>query len=156
MLCTQGNLASTYYKLGNLEKALSMERDVYSATLRLYGEEHENTLLDTNNYAVSLLKVKRFKEARSLLRKSIPVARRVLGESQELTLRMRWNYGAALYLNPGATLDHLREAVTTLGETERAARRVLGGPHPLTVDIEGELRDARAALRAREASPGSQ
>ncbi len=27
----------------------------------------------------------------------------------------------------------------------------MGGAHPLTVDIEDELRDARAALRAREA-----
>ena len=74
------------------------------------------------------------------------------------TKLMRSIYARALYRNPGATLDHLREAVTTLGETERAARRVLGGPHPLTVDIEGELRNARAALRAREtpsSSPGA-
>ena len=41
--------------------------------------------------------------------------------------------------------------MTTLEEIERTARRVFGGAHPLTVDIEGELRDARAALRAREA-----
>ena len=55
-----------------------------------------------------------------------------------------------LYDNPGATLDDLREAVNTLGETERIARRVLGGAHPVTVGIEGALRAARAALRARE------
>ena len=30
----------------------------------------------------------------------------------------------------GATLDDLREAVTTLEDTERIARRVLGGAHP--------------------------
>ena len=78
------------------------------------------------------------------------MARRILGDSNDLTLCMRRTYAQALYHNPGATLDHLREAVTTLGETERAARCVLGGPHPLTVDIEGELRNARAALRARE------
>ena len=121
--------------------------------MRLYGEEHENTLVDANNYAVSLLKVKRFKEARSLLRKSIPVARRVLGESQELTLRMRSIYALVLYLNPGATLDHLREAVATYEEIERTARRVLGGAHPLTSAIEDDLRHARAALRARETPP---
>jgi len=50
----------------------------------------------------------------------------------------------------GAALDDLREAVTTLEEAERIARRVLGGAHPLTGWIESELRDARAALRARE------
>ena len=63
---------------------------------------------------------------------------------------MRWNYGLALYRDPGATLDGLREAVTTLEETERIARRVMGGAHPLTADIEDELRYARATLRAHE------
>ena len=56
----------------------------------------------------------------------------------------------ALYLDPDATLDDLREAVTTLEEIEPNARRVLGGAHPLTVAIEDDLREAREVLRARE------
>ena len=56
----------------------------------------------------------------------------------------------ALYADPAATLDDLREAVTTLEEIEPAARRVLGGAHRLTEGIEKALRQARAALRARE------
>jgi len=62
----------------------------------------------------------------------------------------RWNYGWALYKDPAGTLDHLREAVATLEDTEPIARRVLGGAHPNTTRIEKSLRDARAALRARE------
>ena len=65
---------------------------------------------------------------------------------------MRWNYAETLYLNPGAKLDDLSEAVTTLEETERTARRVLGSAHPTTSGIEGALRNARAALHARETS----
>ena len=80
----------------------------------------------------------------------IPVARRTLGESKRLTLLLRWNYAKTLCLDTGATFDDIREAVTTLEETERTARRVLGGAHPLTVDIEGNLRNARIMLRARE------
>ena len=57
-------------------------------------------------------------------------------------------YAQSLYEDNGATLDDIREAVTTFEETERTARRVFGGAHPLTVDIEGDLRDARATLRA--------
>ena len=49
-----------------------------------------------------------------------------------------------------ATLDDLRESVETLEETSRTARRVLGGAHPVTAKIEDDLRNARAALRARE------
>ena len=99
------------------------------------------------------MKLERFEEARSLLRQTIPVARRVLGESRELTLELRWIFGEALYNDEGATLDDLREAVTTLAEITRTARRVMGGTHPLTVGIEGALREAWALLCAREAPP---
>ena len=64
---------------------------------------------------------------------------------------MRSLYAEMLYKKDGTTLDDLREAVTTLEDTARIARRVLGGAHPDTVNIEANLRDARAALRAREA-----
>ena len=79
----------------------------------------------------------------------MPVARRVLGNNNETTIRIRWNYAEALYRNPAATLAELREAVTTLEDTTRIARRVLGGAHPLTIDIEDDLQDARDALYAR-------
>ena len=65
------------------------------------------------------------------------------------------NYARTIYKDGGASLDDLREAVTTLEDTERTARRVLGGAHPLTTTFEKNLRNARAALRAREeAAPG--
>ena len=79
----------------------------------------------------------------------MPVARRVLGEGHRITLKMRWLYAETLYKDDEATLDDLREAVTALEETERTARRVLGGAHPTTVGIEGALGKARAALRLR-------
>ena len=84
------------------------------------------------------------------------MARRNLGESNELTLGLRTNCAAALCRDDGATLDDLREAVTTLEDTERTVRRVPGGAHPITVDIEDDLRKARAALRARETPPPSE
>ena len=65
-------------------------------------------------------------------------------------------YAQAIYRDDGATLDDLREAVTTLEDAARIARRVLGGSHPTTMGIEVCLRLARAALRARETpSPGA-
>ena len=63
---------------------------------------------------------------------------------------MRTNYARALFDNPGATLDDIREAVTEHEDVGRIARRVFGGEHPLTKAIEKSLQIARATLRARE------
>ena len=103
-----------------------------------------------NNYASSLNGLQRFKEAKALLRRTMPVARRAVGEGHRLTLKMRWSYAQTLYKDPSATLDDLREAVETLADAERTARRVLGSAHPTTRGIERALQNARAALRARE------
>ena len=101
------------------------------------------------NYASSLISLKRFEEAKSLLSKATPVARRAIGEDHIRTLELRWNCALALYRDPGATLDDLREAVTTLEEIEGTARRVLGSAHPTTTGIEGHVRTAREVLRVR-------
>ena len=128
-----------------------MTRDVYLGFLKLYGEENEETLTTAHNYASSLLDLQRFKETKALLRKTIPAARRVLGKSHDLTLVMKKVYADALYRGAGATLDELRESVTTLEDTERIRRRVFGGSHPTTSSVENSLREARTVLGAREA-----
>ena len=155
MLATQSNLANTYFEMGRLQQALQMGRDIYRGRVRLHGKEHRETLFAALNYAGSLIDLQRSEEAKSLLRKIMPVAQRVLGTGDRITLRMRWNYAVALYQDPAATFDEMREAVGTLEEIERTARRVLGGAHPVVVQIEHHLRKARAALRAgEEPSPG--
>ena len=108
-----------------------------------------NTVVTANNYANGLLGLQRFGEARALLRTTIPVALRVLGESDTLRLTMRKIFAMALYEDPAATRSDLREATTTLEEIERTARRMLGGAHPTTAAIERNLRASRDALYAR-------
>ena len=61
-----------------------------------------------------------------------------------------WVYAQTLYKDPASTLDDLREAVTTLEETTRIARRVLGGAHPMVAGMEECLQDVRPLLSARE------
>ena len=87
-----------------------------------------------------------------MLHETVPVSQRVLGADHSLTIKIRWIYARALFADPGATLDDMREAVTTLEDTARTARRVLGGAHPTTVGIERTLKEARAVLRHRETS----
>ena len=154
ILMTQSNLANTYQLLGRKEQALRMRQDAYSGYAKHFGEEHAHTLLTAGNYAISLGELRRYAEAKSLLRKQIPVARRVLGANAEVTLRMRWSYARALFQDTDATLDDLREAVTTLEDAERIARRVLGGAHPTMTGIEEALEDARVMLHCLEMSSG--
>ena len=151
LLVVQNNLAGTYQMLGRHEEAICARKDVYSGRLKLNGEEHPMTLIAAEGYANSLVDLGCFQEARSLIRRTMPVARRVFGDSKEDTLKMRGHYAKALYLDAGAMLDDLREAVTTLEDSERTVRRVFGGAHPTAVDIERSLRAARAALAVREA-----
>ena len=95
ILEVENSLACTYRSLGRLEDALRLQRDIYAACLRLDGEEDPATLVEANNYANGLVDLRRFEEAKSLLRKTIPIARRVLGDGHDLTLRMRATYSDA-------------------------------------------------------------
>ena len=151
VLAVQGNLAVLYEELGRVEGALRMKQDVYAGHLKLNGEDNVSTLMAANNYAATLKDLRRFEEAKALLRRTIPVARCVVGEGDGLTLRMRYTYARALYedprSDPRATLEYLREAVTTLEEIERTARRVFGGSHPLTVEIERFLHKIPSTVR---------
>ena len=112
-----------------------MRQNAYSGYAKHFGEEHAHTLLTAGNYAISLGELRRYAEAKSLLRRQIPVARRVLGDDDRHTLSMRLFHAEALYKDNVATLDDFCEAVTTLEDAERIARRVFGGSHPLTPSI---------------------
>ena len=98
-------------------------------------KNYVEALQAANNYALSLIDLKHPEEAKPLLRQTIPIARRLFEENDDTTLRMRWYYAMALYLDAGATLDDLREAVTTLEDATRIARRVLGTAHPVAQGI---------------------
>jgi hypothetical protein len=150
ILVAQSNIATTYRRLGQNEKALPMQRDVYLGRVTLHGEGHIETLGAAVNYADALTSLERFKEAKSLLRKVTPVTRQALGENHEDTLRLRWIYATALCRDDAATHDDLREAVTTLEEVEQNFQRVFGRAHPLTEGIGGDLRLARATLAGHD------
>ena len=149
ILATQNNIANTYQSLGQSEQAVQLKQNVYSGMLKLKGEESRNTILAANNYANGLLTLERDAEAKSLLRKTIPLARRVLGESDALNFRMRKIFAITLYEPPDATRGDLLEAVAELEDLEPTARRMLGGAHPLATAIERNLDESRDALYAR-------
>ena len=160
-LSAQSNVAQTYIKLGKLNDACRLLRCVYSGHLKASGEEDRRTLVAASNYATSLRDLGRFEDAKSMIedaksviRKTMPVAQRVLGNDDEVTLRMRVNYAQMVCKDANATFKNLNEAVDTLEEIEPTARRVFGSAYPTTEGIADEFRYARDALREREASSG--
>ena len=139
---SDGDLSIVYHYLETRPEGTSME-------------ENERTIMSAHNYVNLLLDLRRFEEAKALLRKTIPVARRVLGACNESTLKMRSNYASTLYADPTASLDDVREAVRRLEDIERTARRVLGGAHPTVAQIEQSMQYARDTLCVRETPPPS-
>ena len=147
ILQAQTNLACHVSSLGREEDALRLKRDVYSGLLKFHGKEHEHTLQAANNYASSLGILQRFRRSQETVAQNDARGATRSRESHEFTLKMRKIYAGALCKNDAAaTLDDLREAVTTLEDVERTARRVLGGAHPATSNAENpcETREQRA------------
>ena len=62
-------------------------------------------------------------------------------------------YASAVCADDDVTLDDFREAVATLEDVERTARRIFGDSYPFVLEIESELRFVRSALRRCERLP---
>ena len=89
---------------------------------------------------MTLHQLKRFEEAKELLRKSIPVARRVLGTEHELTLSLREDLSRATLLDGGSSAEEKRKALRMLEDVAGIMRRVLGPAHPDTLHTQSVLK----------------
>ena len=90
-----------------------------------------------------LLDLRRFKEAKRVLRKVVPVARRVLGNHHELTLSICEDLCRATLLDGGSSANEKRDALKMLEDTLGVMRRVLGPQHPETQRVQGSLHSYR-------------
>ena len=93
----------------------------------------------------------RSQRAKFLLRKLIPVGRRVLGEGHEQTIRMRLLYAQCLADDDAAPRDDLVEATTQLVELLRTAQRIYGPANPLVEKIKENLEYAQKKLASLDA-----
>ena len=87
---------------------------------------------------MTLLDLRRFAEAKKLLRKVAPVARRALGAEHALTLSLREDLSRAT-LDGDSSAEEKREALQMLKDTVAVMRRVMGPAHPDTLHAQGEL-----------------
>jgi hypothetical protein len=153
MLIVQGNLASTYAKLGRLDEALSMRRDVYSGHLRHrdLGPLHQSTLGAAVNLSTSLVDAGNYAEARAFTRDQMELARRALGADHPFTLDFQWGYSRAFTLDKDVSAEQLAEVATTLEKTLEISQRVCGREHPRTCSVRGALTMAREEFARRGA-----
>ena len=91
-----------------------------------------------SNYAMVLLELQRFKEAKRLLRKVISVAQRVLGTEDALTLSLREDLSRAT-LDGESSAEEKREAFRMLEDVAGVIRRVMGPAHPNTLHAQNKL-----------------
>mgnify|MGYP006217895773 CR=1 FL=1 len=88
----------------------------------------------------------KLEEARPFLRKLVGRARRALEPEDITTFRLRRAYAEALYSDGASPVRDVREAVTTLEELDKAARRIYGEDNPFREHIRRSLEEARKKL----------
>ena len=151
MAVAQGNLASTYEALGQLDRTLRIRKDVYARKSALFGTLHESTIMSAVNLAATLVDaLQQFDEARAFLRDRIPEATRSLGKDHGTTLRLERMHAQCLYRNDGASRDDITTAIATLEELYRRITRIYGATHPQTRGTQDYLEKARETLARLE------
>ena len=93
---------------------------------------------------MNLMHQRHFEEAKRVLRKMTPVARRVLGTEHELTLSLREDLSRAT-LRGESSAEEKREALRMLEDTVAVMRRVLGPAHPDTLHAQRQLEHYRGS-----------
>ena len=144
------NLAISYAALGREEQALFMQRDVYSGTLKQYGEEHEDSLISALNLSTALVDTGNYAEARAFMPDQVALTKRVLGSDHIITLDFQGGWARAFFCDEDVPAEQLAEPAAALEKALKIAQRVLGPEHPSTGIYRGELAFARQQIALRQ------
>ena len=135
------------YMLGRTDEALELERRLYQTHLKRDPRLAElDTIFAGSNLVGSLVNVKRYAEARALLKTIIPTARRSPGDNHPITLNLRGSWAQAIYMDSRASDEERVDAVATCEDCVRISLRVMGPTHPKHLNYQDDLRRARAVL----------
>ena len=134
-----------------------MRREIFADSSRLNAPDDDDTLISADHLSESLRDAKLFKEAKSLLRKYIPVARRTRENGNEILLDLRTSYAQAIYRDTNSSRSDVYEAVAILEDVVRTAQRVFGLQHPYVAAYREDSENAHMRLaddesRAADAS----
>jgi len=110
ILGAQNGLANCFDCLERHDEALVLRREIYTRRVATLGVSHYDydTITSGRNLSLSLVKLKRWDEAKSFARKLLPVAQQSLGADDDASLALNMLLAGALWGNPECTRGDLR------------------------------------------------
>jgi hypothetical protein len=150
VLGNQGNTATCLSAHGRYEEAMKITVRIYSGMKALNGPRNEFTILSAANLASSLEDNERKAAALSLAAEYLPIAESVLGPHDITTLRLR-KCCLRARIQTGASLDDVREVMSSCEDLHRTAIQVLGSQHPFTELIKDDVEVCRKGIARTEA-----
>ena len=147
------SMANCYSSAKRYEDALRLERQVHAEWVKRIGPAEKSAITIGCNLGDTLMKVKRFADAKEWLREQLRLARSALGMDDTVSLLVATNLCRACYddTSDGGCPDDVAEADALLADTIERRRRVFGRAHPETRVVEG-IGAARKAFLERAAS----
>ena len=115
-----------------------------------HGIDDASTIQAGLNLSVSLTDLKRYEEARSIQRKIIPVALRILGAENDTTLLLLRTNVRSVYSDPKATLADLRQTERSMRDVLQRTRQIYGASHPDTQTCERFMHNVKQILAKRD------
>ena len=100
---------------------------------------HFLTLVDALNLCQSLVSTERYAEAKAVVLEARPHARRLLGDGNEVTIKLRYVYCQVCCLDFSTRPEEMRLVKAELEDVVRTCRRTLGPAHPNTISYQGLL-----------------
>jgi hypothetical protein len=138
LLAAKSNIAGTYSRLGRVEEAVNMEREIYDDSKALLGPLDLQTLSVAANLMHTMSMLHRFDEVKAFFL-GLEAARQTLGPDNYLVLKLTSAYAHGLYYDPTATRDEQLEAITMFEDIRGRILRVWGRNRPHFENIDQNL-----------------
>ena len=156
LLHAQTNLALAYKSVGRDSEALALQREVYAQSKEL-GDEDDVFFSTVTDLALSLMEACLWGEAKTLLREHLTAASDSIGADHLETLYAHLYYAESLLYDDGGAettyeqdrADYL-ESERIAADVLRRAERIYGSRHPVTVEAQDILKEAREDIATNE------
>lgn len=144
------NLAMTFWKLGEVQKAAEAEMKILSVYQASLGETHAHTVVAKARLGSSLLRINnRAAEAKHLLAEVLAIYKVEWGLQDPRTLTILSELAIA-----NASLSHSREAARMLQQVVETRIQILGKDHPATIRAETNMMHVCGLLRESQEAGG--